>query len=227
MRRFLSFVMVMLISLSSFAQDVTKFLGIPVDGTKESMKQKLIQKGFKYDAKKDCLKGEFNGRDVEISIVTYRNKVWRIAVVDATPCDEAQIKVRFNNLCYQFNRNKKYTPVRDAEKYIIPDDEDISYEMSVNNKRYEASYIQNFPDIETEEGKSVFQQELLKKFESGELDPKSFENMSKEEGAKLLLDLIKNRFNNSVWFTINDVYLRYEIIMFYDNEANHNTDDDI
>ena len=48
MKKLISIILVMMISLGSYAQDVTKFLGIPVDGTKESMKQKLIQKGFKY-----------------------------------------------------------------------------------------------------------------------------------------------------------------------------------
>ncbi len=162
MKKLISIILVMMISLGSNAQDVTKFLGIPVDGTKESMKQKLIQKGFKYNVKEDILEGEFNGGKVDISIVTYRNKVWRIAVMDANPCDESQIKIRFNNLCNQFARNKKYMPMGDADKYIIPDDEDISYELSVNNKSYEASYIQGLPDINIDESGEALGQ-LLKK----------------------------------------------------------------
>lgn len=42
--------------------DVTTFLGIPVDGTVSSMKQKLIAKGFKQDS--NMLSGQFNGHDV-------------------------------------------------------------------------------------------------------------------------------------------------------------------
>ena len=32
-------------------KDVTKFLGIPVDGTKAEMKKKLQEKGFVFEAK--------------------------------------------------------------------------------------------------------------------------------------------------------------------------------
>lgn len=42
--------------------DVTTFLGIPVDGTVSSMKQKLIAKGFKQNS--NMLSGQFNGQDV-------------------------------------------------------------------------------------------------------------------------------------------------------------------
>jgi hypothetical protein len=67
----------MMISFSSFAQnkDVTKFLGIPVDGTKTEMKQKLIAKGFvpKKMGDLEWLEGEFNGRNVNVYICTNWN----------------------------------------------------------------------------------------------------------------------------------------------------------
>ena len=47
MKKLLTLMMVVMVSLTSFAQkDVTKFLGIPVDGTVAAMKQKLMAKGF-------------------------------------------------------------------------------------------------------------------------------------------------------------------------------------
>lgn len=226
MKKLISIILVMIISLGSYAQDVTKFLGIPVDGTKESMKQKLIQKGFKYNVKEDILEGEFNGGKVDISIVTYRNKVWRIAVMDANPCDESQIKIRFNNLCNQFARNKKYMPMGDADKYIIPDDEDISYELSVNNKSYEASYIQNIHDIDSIQAANLMKEALVQKFSVD--DMKSIENLSESEilniAAEALYEYCRKK---TVWFTIRKDYLGYNIIIFYDNELNHNTDDEI
>lgn len=63
--------------------DVTTFLGIPVDGTVSSMKQKLIAKGFKQDSK--MLRGKFNGQDVYLSIGANKGKVWRVAVVNIIP----------------------------------------------------------------------------------------------------------------------------------------------
>lgn len=58
---------------------------------------------------------------------------------DAHQMDETDIKIRFNKLCQQFKNNSKYTSLDD---YTIPEDEDISYEMSVNSKRYEAIFYQ-------------------------------------------------------------------------------------
>ena len=85
--------MLMLVSMTAMAQknDVTKFLGIPVDGTKAEMKQKLVAKGFTYNAQNDYFEGEFNGRDVIVCIATNNNKVWRIMVKDANPCSETDI----------------------------------------------------------------------------------------------------------------------------------------
>lgn len=70
--------------------DVTMFLGIPVDGTVSSMKQKLIAKGFKQDS--NMLSGQFNGQDVYLSIVANKGKVWRVAVINKTPYSEEQIR---------------------------------------------------------------------------------------------------------------------------------------
>lgn len=47
--RYFSFLMFLMLGVYAFAQkDVTQFLGIPVDGTKTEMVQKLKAKGFKY-----------------------------------------------------------------------------------------------------------------------------------------------------------------------------------
>ena len=77
--------MLLICSIALHAQnDVTRFLGIPVDGTKYEMIQKLKAKGFQstpFD--KDVLTGEFNGTDVNIYVVTTNNKVGQswVAVV--------------------------------------------------------------------------------------------------------------------------------------------------
>lgn len=63
--------LLLLASATVYAQkEVTKFLGIPVDGYKSEMIQKLKAKGYKYNSTTDCLEGEFNGIDVGIMVVT-------------------------------------------------------------------------------------------------------------------------------------------------------------
>ena len=141
MKKLLSIVVLLMFSIIGHAQQsVTQFLGIPVDGSKSEMIKKLRDKGYKYDATDDYLTGEFNGRDVKIRVVTNNNKVCRVVVFDAIPVDERAIQVRFNRLCEQFVNNPRYTF---PENQTIPDNEDISYEMIVNKKRYEAVFYQN------------------------------------------------------------------------------------
>lgn len=134
------------LTLMCNAQDkALKFLGIPVDGTKSEMIRKLRDKGFTYmkNGDEDILTGEFNGTDVCIYIATNNNKVWRIYIADDNTRDEYQIKLRFNTLCDQFERNSRYTSF--AENQKIPMEEDISFEMEANDKHYEAAYYQ-IPD---------------------------------------------------------------------------------
>ena len=123
-------------SICTYAQNTIKFLGIPVDGTKEEMIAKLQAKGYEYNASNDLLYGEFNGRDVSIAIHTVNNRVWRIAVKNPSTY-EANIKIRFNTLFDQFLNNGKYYCI-DGNK--LDDTDKISYEMTVNHKRYDAYF---------------------------------------------------------------------------------------
>ena len=141
MKKILSVLLLLLLSISIYAQqDVTKFLGIPVDGSKAAMIQKLKEKGFTYNTTTDFLEGVFNGEEVYIHIQTNKNKVWRIAVGDKTGRDEGQIKIRYNKLFQQFEDNSKYTVSETSHK--LSDSENISYEISVNNKQYAAVFYQ-------------------------------------------------------------------------------------
>ena len=133
------FLMFLILPVALQAQkDVTQFLDIPVDGYKPEMIKKLKSKGYTINQyKDDILEGEFNGTDVNIIIATNNNKVWRIAVFEVNTTDETNIKIKFNNLIRQFVNNNRYSTEADSTiaKYTIPKEEDISYEITVNNKR--------------------------------------------------------------------------------------------
>lgn len=217
----------MTISFASFAQnkDVTKFLGIPVDGTKTEMKQKLIAKGFvpKKMGDLEWLEGEFNGTDVRVRIFTNKNKVYRILLADKNKVDEAQIKIRFNNFVSQFENNKRYIPL---DKYTLSDEENISYEITVNKKNYDALFCQ-VPD---EESLTLAAQkvnnELLSKYTEAELKnpseeiTKEIQNTATKIGTELMLMKL-------VWFSICERDGEYYIKMFYDNEYNHANGEDL
>lgn len=146
MKKFL-IALALLVGTTAVAQekDVTKFLGIPVDGFKSEMIQKLKEKGFVLSSYGDTLEGEFNGASVSLSVVTNNNKVYRVAVFDKNDSSEGDIKIRFNNLCRQFENNSRYVNAT-GKSYELTDDEKISYEMIVHNKRYEAAYYQKAVD---------------------------------------------------------------------------------
>ena len=200
---------------------VTKFLGIPIDGTKREMVQKLINKGFEYNSEYDCLEGEFNGYDVNVHVVTNNNKVYRIMVEDAHTTNETNIKIRFNNLCKQFNDNDRYFSLSD---YKIPDNDDISYEMSVKNKRYEASFYQINIPIDSTEIINDLQNYLHDKYGDG----KSIENMTDTEKENILMEYFFHYLENfSVWFMIDEKYGKYRILMYYDNLYNQANGEDL
>ncbi|MCI6416332.1 MAG: hypothetical protein SPJ75_01135 [Candidatus Onthomorpha sp.] len=159
MRKFLTLLAMIAISASVLAQkEVTKFLGIPVDGSPTEMIKKLKAKGFTTDEDfmqavelglidwdgPEVLTGRFNGERVRVYIVVETNKVWRIALKDKKDRDETQIKIRFNTLVRQFEGNGKYVPLVDEQ--TIADDEDISYQMTVNKKQYQAGFVQKGED---------------------------------------------------------------------------------
>lgn len=208
--------MLLILPITFYAQkDVTQFLDIPVDGYKPEMIQKLKSKGFTINRyKEDVLNGEFNGTDVNVIIATNNNKVWRIAVFDVNPTDETNIKIRFNNLVQQFVNNNRYSKEADSTiaKYMIPKDENLSYEIIVNKKRYEAVFYQ----------KSLKYDSLTKEAEILNAKDK-MNDKEKERAVELIVELFRekmNSLNKQAWFMIKEDNGEYRIVIYYDNENN-------
>ena len=232
MKKIVLFILLMLPVAVMAQKDVTTFLGIPVDGTKDAMIHKLAQKGFKkapYGKGYD-MTGEFNGEKVELNIVTYKNKVWRIAVADKTIRPESDIRIRFNNLVDQFDTNNKYIPVNFGQQnFKIQFDENISYEMMVNNKRYQAAYYQivDVSKIDTSEIQNSIKQALIKKYGESAVEKK--ETAVVTEAQKLAIEHYTDILDHKhVWFMINrQGYNNYSIFLYYDNEYNHFSNEDL
>lgn len=220
MKKLLSVAVLLVLSVAVFAQtEVTKFLGIPVDGTKPAMIQKLKAKGFQYNAVGDYLTGEFNGQDVNIHVGTNNNKVYRIMVADKNYVSESDIKIRFNNLVLQFNKNQKYFHLSDQ---TLSDEENISYGMTVNKKRYEATFFQ-VADRDSTTMRTIAENMFLSKYTADEIV-----NMDEEKKYKAFTDVLFDSFTKySVWFVIDELYGKYGILMFYDNGFNKSDDEDL
>lgn len=211
---------------------ITEFMGIPVDGFKKDMIQKLEAKGFVYSKQNDRFEGEFNGEDVYILIGTNNNKVYRIAIIDKSDHNEQQIKVRFNRLCEQFENNKKYSFL--GESQMIPEETDISYDMNIKNKSFEASFFQEIDinQVDTISLRNRFleitnevNESLKEKFNDEQVD--KFKDIIKgNSGIELMMMGLK--FKKSVWFKIvKSRYGEYRIVIYYDNEHNKANGEDL
>lgn len=224
MKKVFLFVVMLAFSAVSLAQThVTRFLGIPVDGSKKEMIQKLKAKGFTSSPyQDDVLEGEFNGMDVNVHVVTNNNKVYRIMVCDVNTQSAGDIRIRFNHLCRQFEANNKYFAA--GSDFIIPDNEDISYEILVHDKRYQAGFYQLPAPKDT-----VFNEAaaiIRSKYTDEEIL-----NMSNEQGAiaaeAAFASILDKYSKNSVWFTIGNYQGKYYIIMYYDNKYNEANGEDL
>jgi len=188
------------------------------------MIQKLKAKGYTSSQhNKDILVGEFNGTDVDIHIATNNNKVCRIMVCDVNSMDEGGIKIRFNKLCQQFKNNSKYLSLQD---YTIPDDEDISYEISVHSKKYDALFYQAPLVVDSVETANKLRAALLVKYTEEQLANPT-EEIKKdiyETSTSFVLDMMLKK---PVWFRIEEFAGKYYIAMYYDNEYNRANGEDL
>lgn len=220
------------------------FLGIPVDGSKRDMEAQLKQKGFKKKYGHGLLGGQFNGEDVAVSIHTNHQIVDRILVA-FQPTTEHEIRIKYNRLLTQFKNNSKYSEIF-CDNAEIPMDEDIEHEISVNHKRYEATFRYLNPDEDlSEEGimERCYNAGLSSTWPEGKVADfithiANFSNLSEKEQAELyeltldLLQATKSVFDSitigSVWFTIHRICKdAYYIGLYYDNLANRPNGEDL
>ena len=242
MKKLLSFIIGILIMCSTVfgqSESTLKFLSIPVDGSKSEMVEVLKSKGFEYDSESDFLIGDFNGKKSEIGIVENHGKVYRVVVFDANTYDAGEIRIRFNNLIHQFENNDKYFYIFPND--IIPEDEDIHYEILVNKKQYIAEFRYN-PLYGNDELRDRLINEAVeesKLFLEEKKDEKTIDGITYGEfysdkdnydqliSAQVSLKVIQMSKNSSVWFKIFEHYGKYYIGLYYDNLLNAPNGEDL
>ena len=232
MKRLLSFVIGILIMCSTVfgqSESTLKFLGIPIDGSKSKMIRALKAKGFEYDSESDFLIGDFNGKKSEIGIVENHDKVYRVVVFDANTCNAEEIRIRFNNLIHQFENNDKYFYIFPND--VIPEDEDIHYEILVHKKQYIAEFRYN-PLYDNDELRDRLINEAVEESKENIKDEKDIEFYSdKDNYDKLISSIVGLKViqmsNSSVWFKIFEHYGKYYIGLYYDNLLNAPNGEDL
>ena len=138
-KRIIAFFALIMICMPCLCKDdnILTFLEIPIDGYKHSFERELKWKGFSYNNSKKCYEGQFNGMSSFVYVSSYHNRVDRILVL-FPDIEENYLRIQFNSLLTQLQNNDKYLSSTNNEE--IPADEDISYQISVNHKRYIASF---------------------------------------------------------------------------------------
>ena len=167
-------------------------------------------KGFTYNSLYENYKGQFNGKNVEVYIHTNHNLVDRVYVSFLSTIEE-NIRIDFNRLLSQFKKNSKYMDLSTNEQ--IPDNDDISYEITVNKKRYQAS----FSYFDPERDPLAFANALIDKFDGN----KAFLFLA------TLIDGMKSLADGEVWFMIHENYGHYNIGLYYDNLHNQANGEDL
>lgn len=120
-------------------------------------------------------------------------------------------------MCYQFNSNGKYHP--DSSDNKISENEDISYEMMVNEKNYVASFFQQLDKKDSIVILEEFNNYLLSKYNDEELAGFSDEQQNLINQTKSLY-FLKGITHKNVWFQIAEFKGKYRILMYYDNLYN-------
>ncbi|MBQ9076905.1 MAG: hypothetical protein IJY31_03580 [Muribaculaceae bacterium] len=206
----------LLFALTLNAQnDVTKFLGIPVDGSKAEMIQKLKAKGFTYDLYSDCLTGKFNNYDVMINVVTHNDKVWRIFIADAEKYDRDSIISRFNNLLSQFENDPNYTAAVDQEIFLMPDWDKQTSDAIFNSHGGHACFIQEDSLNVLNKVKPL----LCHKYTEHQLS-----NPDIATCLDIKIEIIKyvqSAAKKLVNFKIKEIDGKYVLLLYYDNLHNY------
>ena len=204
---------------------IIKFLGIPIDGTVSQMAAKIKAKGFTYNTKEDYYSGQFNGKNVTLRIVANRDKVYRICVF-YPEMSESTVIMEYNVLWNQFKRNPKYLDVDYSEE--IPQREDISYEMSINNKIYGAAFSYVCPDIFSEEDIMRLKEKIIPvmRVSTEEEVVAAFQSLSPED-QEFFMEKMPYLTMGQVWFKITEAYGDYQIVIYYDNQLNMSNGEDL
>lgn len=239
MRKLITTILLAALCFTAFAQTsndgTLKFLGIPIDGPKEQLLEKIKAKGFRSVPYRECLKGQFNGQDVEVYVVDNHGTAYRVFV--AFPETSIyRIRSEYNHLLNQFLRNDKYVPIKECEE--LSESEDISYEMTVHKKQYGAAFAYISPDVFTKEqiekihelfdkAKTMSDEEMKDYGESLALAFASDSEASSPEDALAVLNKFMSILTGNVWFTIIQDTGDYQIGLYYDNLKNAPNGEDL
>ena len=107
----------------------------------------------------------------------------------------------------------------------LKEDENISYEMTVHKKRYEATFYQ-LPDTTAANYAEEIQSLIYSKYTKEQMENPS-EEISQDIYKMAAMYALDKATKTPVWFMISENFGEYYITMFYDNEYNRANGEDL
>lgn len=185
MKRILLLFFVVLFICDCIAQrEVTEFMDIPVDGPIHEMKANLLKKGFvpAETLGNNIMTGEFNGRNVMLSIEGHKGQTYSVNVmIHVSGVENA--KVLANLFYMQLSQSCKYLSAKGIKDSFIADDEGGDRNIFLNDKAYYETFYQVFTDSDD---LSMFKGFVIK--ELGVDRPELLLPREREEALKLFME---------------------------------------
>lgn len=159
-------------------------MGIPVDGPIHEMKANLLKKGFvpAETLGNNIMTGEFNGRNVMLSIDGHKGQTYSVNVmIHVSGVENAK---ELANLFYmQLSQSCKYLSAKGIKDSFIADDEGGGRNIFLNTKAYYETFYQVFTDSDD---LSKFKGFVIK--ELGVDRPELLLPREREEALKLFME---------------------------------------
>ena len=231
MRKLIITLLLTVLCSAAFAQEsnngTLKFIGIPIDGPKEQLIEKIKAKGFRSSPYREGLLGQFNGQTVEVEVLDNHGTAYCVCV--AFPGTSAyMVRTEYNALLEQFLCNDKYLPVKSYEK--IPEDVDFSFGIAAFNEKYRPSFAYISPDIFTKDEAKKLREAYAKLMTMPEEERNSEESLLlafasdvngwTPEEASAFTNKLPTIRDGGVCFTIIPDSGEYQIGLFYYNLKN-------
>ena len=222
-RSFVLTVMFLMITVTAIGKvEITRFLGIPVDGPKDEMVMNLKAKGYTYNSDEDYFTGYYFGHPVYLFIQTNNEKVSRIILYDVIQRNEEEIKYRFNDIYTQFITSDRYERMNKRDKSLTAD-YDLAYEMKFHKYLHKAVFKQ-VKAVETDE---YIKRACAPAVTEHEIDFEALADDFREHRRRMYARALghanrhdENSFPSQVWFVISERFGKFGMVLMYDNVRN-------
>lgn len=143
MKKLFSILLVTLLSFSVSAEnEVTSFMGIPVEGNKKTLTESILSKGFKL-TKDNHIYGWYNSENVLVKILEGDKGVYGIEVIEVKGTKEVLSAItKYNSMVDWFKNLANYTEYEANTPIIFDNIETKSIKKFIEKEWFVAEFYQ-------------------------------------------------------------------------------------